>query len=235
MKLKSIYEYMENATKKIPENANCKIIFRHSIRGKIDSGVGRKVKLTDEGVELARFFGRNLETEIGFVASSSCDRNIQTCEEILLGAKCKREIIIAPNELEGPQTKDRGLSDKVFEQYNFANNEIIYQMKKDCLPGFNSVEDATKIMVDFMFANGNKENSVDLFCTHDFQMAILYAGLFNFAETKDSIINNKWPMMLEGMIFWGNRNHFWCAWRGEVKEYKNYMKDLSDKKLNFLK
>lgn len=235
MKLKSIYEHMENATKKIPENANCKIIFRHSIRGKIDSGVGRKVKLTDEGVELARFFGRNLETEIGFVASSSCDRNIQTCEEILLGAKCKREIIIAPNELEGPQTKDKGLSDKVFEQYNFANNEIIYQMKKDCLPGFNSVEDATKIMVDFMFANGNKENSVDLFCTHDFQMAILYAGLFNFAETKDSIINNKWPMMLEGMIFWGNRNHFWCAWRGEVKEYKNYMKDLSDKKLNFLK
>lgn len=235
MKLKSIYEHMENATKKIPENANCKIIFRHSIRGKIDSGVGRKVKLTDEGVELARFFGRNLETEIGFVASSSCDRNIQTCEEILLGAKCKREIIIAPNELEGPQTKDKGLSDKVFEQYNFANNEIIYQMKKDCLPGFNSVEYATKIMVDFMFANGNKENSVDLFCTHDFQMAILYAGLFNFAETKDSIINNKWPMMLEGMIFWGNRNHFWCAWRGEVKEYKNYMKDLSDKKLNFLK
>ena len=222
MKLKSIYEHMENATKKIPENANCKIIFRHSIRGKIDSGVGRKVKLTDEGVELARFFGRNLETEIGFVASSSCDRNIQTCEEILLGAKCKREIIIAPNELEGPQTKDKGLSNKVFEQYNFANNEIIYQMKKDCLPGFNSVEDATKIMVDFMFANGNKENSVDLFCTHDFQMAILYAGLFNFAETKDSIINNKWPMMLEGMIFWGNRNHFWCAWRGEVKEYNNF-------------
>ena len=222
MKLKSIYEHMENATKKISENANCKIIFRHSIRGKIDSGVGRKVKLTDEGVELARFFGRNLETEIGFVASSSCDRNIQTCEEILLGAKCKREIIIAPNELEGPQTKDKGLSDKVFEQYNFANNEIIYQMKKDCLPGFNSVEDATKIMVDFMFANGNKENSVDLFCTHDFQMAILYAGLFNFAETKDSIINNKWPMMLEGMIFWGNRNHFWCAWRGEVKEYNNF-------------
>lgn len=208
MKLKSIYEHMENATKKIPENANCKIIFRHSIRGKIDSGVGRKVKLTDEGVELARFFGRNLETEIGFVASSSCDRNIQTCEEILLGAKCKREIIIAPNELEGPQTKDKGLSDKVFEQYNFANNEIIYQMKKDCLPGFNSVEDATKIMVDFMFANGNKENSVDLFCTHDFQMAILYAGLFNFAETKDSIINNKWPMMLEGMIFLGKSKSF---------------------------
>lgn len=110
----------------------------------------------------------------------------------------------------------------MFEQYNFANNEIIYQMKKDCLPGFNSVEDATKIMVDFMFANGNKENSVDLFCTHDFQMAILYAGLFNFAETKDSIINNKWPMMLEGMIFWGNRNHFWCAWRGEVKEHNNF-------------
>ena len=68
MKLKSIYEHMEKATKNIPENANVKIIFRHSIRGKIESGIGRDVRLTDEGIDLARFFGRNLETEIGFIA-----------------------------------------------------------------------------------------------------------------------------------------------------------------------
>lgn len=55
MKLKSIYEHMEKATKNIPENANVKIIFRHSIRGKIESGIGRDVRLTDEGIELARF------------------------------------------------------------------------------------------------------------------------------------------------------------------------------------
>lgn len=95
MEIKSIYEHMVNAAKNVPIGKNAKIIFRHSIRGKIESGVGREVKLTDEGVELARFFGSNLETEIGFVGSSSCDRNIQTCKEILYGANCTREIFIA--------------------------------------------------------------------------------------------------------------------------------------------
>jgi len=33
MKLKSIYEHMEKATKNIPENANVKIIFRHFYSG----------------------------------------------------------------------------------------------------------------------------------------------------------------------------------------------------------
>ena len=218
MKLKSIYEHMENATKKIPENANCKIIFRHSIRGKIESGIGREVKLTDEGIELARFFGRNLGTEIGFVASSSCDRNIQTCEEILLGANCKREIFIAPNELEGPQTKDKTLSDKIFEQ--LSNQEIILQMNRGDIPGFNSLKTATDIMLDFIFANGNKENTVDLFCTHDFQMAMLCSEFFNLYSHKLSFQDDKWPMMLEGMIFWGNRKDFYCAWRDKVKGFK---------------
>lgn len=87
MKLRSIYEHMETGAAKVPAGNNCKIIFRHSIRGKIDSGVGREVELTDEGTELARSFGRHLEYDVGFVASSSCRRNIKTCEEILCGGK----------------------------------------------------------------------------------------------------------------------------------------------------
>lgn len=76
-------------------------------------------------------------------------------------------------------------------------------------------------MLDYIFDNGNIENTVDLFCTHDFQMAILYAYLFDFGKIKDDFIKNKWPMMLEGMIIWGARNHFWCSWRNEVKEFIN--------------
>ena len=222
MKLQSIYEHMVTGAEKVPLDENCKIIFRHSIRGKIESGVGREVELTDEGIELSRMFGRYLEYDIGFVASSSCKRNIQTCKEILYGKRVEKEIILAPNELEGPQTKDRVLSDKVFEDLNFKNDEIIFQMNNKNLPGFNSIETSTKIMLDFMFANGNKKNTVDLFCTHDFQMAILYSGLFEFGKTKESIEQNKWPMMLEGMILWGTRNHFWCSWRNEIKEFINF-------------
>lgn len=222
MKLQSIYEHMETGAEKVPTGENCKIIFRHSIRGKIESGVGREVELTNEGIELSRMFGKHLEYDIGFVASSSCKRNIQTCKEILYGKGVEKEIILAPNELEGPQTKDRVLSDKAFEDLKFKNDEIIFQMNNKNLPGFNSIETATKIMLDFMFANGNKTNTVDLFCTHDFQMAILYSGLFGFGKTKESIKQNKWPMMLEGMVLWGKRNHFWCTWRNETKEFINF-------------
>ena len=110
----------------------------------------------------------------------------------------------------------------MFTDLNYQNDEIIFRMNNENLPGFNSVEVATKIMIDFIFSNGCKKNTVDLFCTHDLQMAVLYSGLFGFGKTKDSIFQNKWPMMLEGMILWGERNHFWCSWRNEIKEFVNF-------------
>lgn len=222
MKVLPVYNHMLEGAATVPSGENAKIVFRHSIRGHFDSGVGRQVELTDEGVELARSFGKQLDYDVGFVASSSCLRNIQTCKEILYGKGVEKEIKQAPNELEGPQTKDRELSDKVFEEYNFQNDKIIFLLKNEGLPGFNSIYNSSKIMLDFIFGNGNKKNTVDLFCTHDFQMAILYAALFDFARTKESIKENKWPMMLEGMIFWGTRNHFWCSWRNEIKEFVDY-------------
>lgn len=225
MKLHSIYEHMEHGAEKIPLGSNSKIVFRHSIRREITSGVGCNVTLTNEGIELARNFGRYLDTEIGFVASSSCKRNIQTCEEILNGNGCKRDIVLAHNQLEVPQTKNKSLSDEIFEKYAYQNTEILFLLKNEGLPGFNSINMATKIMLDFIFSNGNKEKTVDLFCTHDFQMAILYAGLFDFASTRENMEKN-WPMMLEGMIFYGTRNHFWCSWRNETREYSDFLMNL---------
>ena len=221
MKLISIYEHMEKGAAKVPNNANCKIIFRHSIRESIDLGDIRQAILTNEGIEFARSFGRNIKYRIGFVGSSSCERNIQTCEEILNGCGYTRPINQAKNELELPQVSDRELSDKIFKDYQFENARIIYELNNSTLPGFNSLGKASNIMLDYIFDNGNIENTVDLFCTHDFQMAILYAYLFDFGKIKDDFIKNKWPMMLEGMIMWGARNHFWCSWRNGVKEFIN--------------
>ncbi len=222
MKLKSIYEQMEKGATHVPKRANCKIVFRHSIRGNIKNGTfGREVLLTNEGIELARSFGRGLRYNIGFFASSSCDRNIQTCNEILLGKGVKKKLIIASKELEAPQIKDRCVSDKVFADYNYRSDVIIHKLVTDGLPGFYSIEETAKIMLDFIFAYGNEANTVDLFCTHDFQMAILYAYLFDFTSSEEELEYKKWPMMLEGMIFWGKRNHFWCSWRGQIKEFIN--------------
>ena len=121
--------------------------------------------------------------------------------------------------MELPQVSNRELSDKIFKDYQFENARIIYELNNGALPGFNSLGKASNIMLDYIFDNGNIENTVDLFCTHDFQLAILYAYLFDFVKIKDDFIKNKWPMMLEGMIMWGARNHFWCSWRNGVKEF----------------
>lgn len=222
MKLKSIYQHMENGATQVPENANCKIVFRHSIRGDIKDGtIGREIQLTNEGIELARHFGRELRYDIGFIASSSCGRNVQTCRELLFGRNEIKDICEAPDELECPQMKDQKVSDKIFEEFNYQSDVIIHKLKTEGLPGFNTIEEASKIMLDFIFANGNEANTVDLFCTHDFQLAILYAYLFDFSASKEELEYNKWPMMLEGMLFWGTRNHFWCAWRSQIKKFTN--------------
>jgi hypothetical protein len=210
---------MEKGAEKVPNDTNCKIIFRHSIRHRIDLNDIRATELTNEGIELAKSFGRGIGCKIGFVGSSTCTRNIQTCEEIFNGCGYVLPINHARNELELPQVNNKELSNKTFKEYNFENTRIIYALKNNGLPGFNSLEKASKIMFDYMFSNGNKENTVDLFCTHDFQMAILYAHLFDFGKTKDDFAKYKWPMMLEGMITWGTKSHFWCSWRGEIKEF----------------
>ena len=58
MKLQSIYALMLEEALKVPQNQNCKIVFRHSIREKIDSGVRKTVSLTNEGIELCKTFGK---------------------------------------------------------------------------------------------------------------------------------------------------------------------------------
>ena len=222
MNLKAIYHHMEKGAQAVPEKANCKIVFRHSIRKSIVSGVGREVPLTNEGITLAQWFGQNLKYDIGFFASSSCERNIHTCKEILAGKGVHKDIVIASEELECPPAKDKELSGKIFEQYNFKSDIIIHKVKTEGLPGFNTIKKASQIMLDFIFSNGNEENTIDLFCTHDFQMAILYAYLFDYDPMDETLKHQQWPMMLEGMIFWGDRKHFWCSWRDEIKEFINF-------------
>lgn len=220
MTLRSIYEHMEEGAAQVPSNANCKIVFRHSIRESIGDGYGREVPLTDEGVEMARCFGKHLKYNIGVVASSSCERNINTCREILVGRNIERNIIVASRELECPQIQDGLICDEVFREHKYRTDIIVHKMIEGDLPGFNSIAVSAGIMLDYVFASGNKENTVDLFCTHDFQMAILLSYLFCFAaDAEEGFVVNRWPMMMEGMIFWGGRNHFWCSWRNEIKEF----------------
>lgn len=222
MKIVSIFEGMENAVSMSPYGANVKIIFRHSIRLPITDALKQAdVKLMWEGELLAHSFGRYLEGKIGFVASSSSPRCIQTAQCILDGKKDKQEICIAKKELECPQNENGYLAGKTFS--TLKNKEIIFRLANNIdVQGLFSLEHSVKTIVDYLFSTGNKANTIDLYCTHDFQMALLYAQFFDFAKTQESIEKNKWPMMFEGMVLWGTRKNFFVSWRGETKNIVDF-------------
>ncbi len=222
--IKSIYEHMEKACDKIPKGCNVKVIFRHSIRYPIkDLANDKNVKLTNEGINLALFFGRGLNYELGFLASSSSNRCKDTLKHIKHEHNSDIEIVEAAEYLTVPHVSDRKLSNKTFKEYQANIKDIIFDLKhKKELEGFMPLEDSVKKILNFIFLNGGKENTADLFCTHDFQMAMLYSVLFGFGENKSDFENNTWPMMLEGMILWGERNNFFVSWRGVTKNFVNY-------------
>ncbi len=222
--IKSIYEHMEKACEKIPTGSNVKVIFRHSIRYPIkDLANDKDVKLTNEGINLATSFGRGLNYDLGFLASSSRNRCKDTLKYIKQAHNSDIEIIDAPEYLNIPHVSNKKLSDVTFKKYQANIKNILFDLKhKKHLEGFLTLEDSVKKILDFIFLNGGEENTADLFCTHDFQMAMLYSALFGFGENKSDFENNTWPMMLEGMILWGERNNFFVSWRGITKNFVNY-------------
>lgn len=222
MRLRSIYSHMEKGAAAVPAGENCKLVLRHSIRHDPVTADDMDATLTEEGRAMAQWFGSGIGYEIGHVASSSRQRNIQTCQAILSGKGVEREIAIARDELETPHAQDLELSGAAFAELNYYCRDILHRLKNGGLPGFNPIGVATRIMTDYIFASGNACGCVDLFCTHDFQMAILLAGLFGYSPDDEMSQEGEWPLMLEGMILWGERSHFWCAWRGEVREFINH-------------
>lgn len=221
MELRAIYSDMEQAASDVPFNKNMKIIFRHSIRSAIiDAKRQHEAMLTGEGEQLARSFGANIKEKLGFVASSPSPRCIQTVKEILRGNNCDKEIAICDVALINPQTKDKKLAGELFLSRKAIDIIEGLANNKD-MGGLWSLKHAVKVMIDYLFSTGGDEGAVDLYCTHDFQMALLYAYFFDYAKTKESIINNKWPMMMEGAVLYGERDNFFIAWRGDTKNVTN--------------
>lgn len=223
MIISSIYEHMDLSTKDIPKNKIIKIILRHSIRHSItSSGNQLNVELTNEGKALATHFGKNIKRKIGFLGSSDAKRCIQTLECIAKGANTTMNINIMNHQLRDPHVLYEESCGNSFNE--LSSEEIISRLKKGIqVPGLRKLKESVKLILDGIFLFGNNENTLDLFCTHDFQIALLAADLFDFGETKDNAINDEWPMMLEGIVFTGERNNFNVFWRNKTKIFDNYL------------
>jgi len=220
----SKYRTMEESAKLCPKGQNIKMVIRHSIRQDIKNGASKEeienAQLTDEGREIAKCLGESLNMEIGTVSSSYTQRCIDTCQELIKGYNKNHneynQPIIKTEMLQSPHwNKNEGSGDEAWEKLGIRGIFDCFA-KSVYMKGFYDLETSVIRIIDYLFETGNKSNSIDIYCTHDFQLAmiLLFINRKNCEYIK-ILFNGGWPQMLEGMFLWGNRNDFNIVWRGE--------------------
>lgn len=217
---------MEASAKMLPENTNIKLILRHSFRPSLHNSPNHEdVRLTPDGIRSAKEFGRSIEFKIGELHSSIVPRCVETIQSIMTFRDEKRNIILSKNILSDVFAIDRTKADISFKTIG-SLKKIVFLLKNKITPsGFRDIDDIISMILDYIFLSSSK-NSLDIYCTHDLQLALLYSVLFaDQPSIKD--IESEWPNMLEGMFFYGQRSDFVCIWRTRVKRFQNfYLKDF---------
>jgi broad specificity phosphatase PhoE len=218
---------MEESAELCPVNRqNIKLLLRHSIRQEIQDGANieeiKNAQLTREGKKMAERLGESLNMDIGTISSSYSPRCIDTCYEIINGFNknhIKYNLDIVKTEiLQNAHSKHIPEEHETWKKLGMEGLFDCFAKNIAAL-GFYDLETSANRMIDYMFETGNKDNTIDVFCTHDFQIAMLLL-FFNGKshEFKQELFsaNDTWPFMLEGMFLWGNRNNFNIAWRGKI-------------------
>lgn len=219
LKISPLYKGLSKDAEYIPQNANVKMIFRHSYR---DPFVKEKdyqtMPLNEYGIRKAQDLGKSIEYHIGEMYSSELQRCIQTLKYMTNSDR----ITIAADYLTSVFTYDNKLADEQIELLGSLKKVIIELKTEETLPGFYPINETVKRMIDFVFSTGNRDHSIDLYCTHDFHIGMMLAVMYDDINTIETLSAN-WPNMLEGMLLFGTRKSFYCLWRGQKKYFYNYL------------
>jgi hypothetical protein len=225
MKILSIYKSMEKSAELCPDGQNIKMLIRHSIRQEVRSDTGleafENAQLTREGRKMAERLGESLSMDIGTISSSCTQRCIDTCQEIINGYNKSHSKyyhdIIKTEMLQRPHCKNVQEEHDTWEKIGMKGILDGFAINTD-MPGIYDIETSVNRMVDYIFETGNDNNSIDIFCTHDFQLAMLLL-FFNgkVPEYKQKLFNedDNWPFMLEGMFLWKSESSINVLWRDE--------------------
>jgi broad specificity phosphatase PhoE len=231
MKISSIYESMEKAAELCPDGQNIKMLIRHSIRQDVKDDASletiENALLTREGKKMAERLGESLDMNIGTVSSSCTPRCVETCQEIIIGynknhSKFNHEII-STEILQRPQCKNVQEEHATWRRIGMSGIFDGFAKNVD-MPGIYDLETSVNRMVDYVFETGNKNNTIDISCTHDFQLALLLLFLNREnPEYKQILFNGSgnWPFMLEGMFLWKSENDINILWRDEKYTFKS--------------
>ena len=205
------------------KGTNMKLVIRHSIRPSlkgVDFSNSINIGLTEEGIEMAFTFGNGLSIPLGFVSSSESIRCVQTIEAILDGANTNYSKIETSRILTSPAIKNQKEAMKTLCNTNLKQVAYLLSINQQVI-GFTNIRTTSEMILDYIFETGNEENSLDIYCTHDFNIVILLLFFWPSINTYKLITEN-WPEPLEGVIICGNRNEFEVYWRTYFFHYTNH-------------
>jgi len=219
MKIWTPYESMEESAKLCPKGQNIKIFLRHSIRHDIE---GKETQLTREGVKIAEQFGKGLGANIGIISSSLAQRCINTCNDIIIGYNKThmeyKSTVLKSEMLQIPHSMDTSESKETWDKLGMEGMFDGFAKNTD-MPGVYNLETSANRVLNYIFETGNENNTLDIYCSHDFQLSML---LLYFSENKSEYKqllfsgDDTWPFMLEGMFLWKDNNQIKIAWRGKI-------------------
>lgn len=201
---------------------NIKFCFRHSFRPPLrDAFDPDNVLLSEYGKVQARCLGKFFSNKIGKCYSSHIPRCIQTIEQILVGANVTKTIHVEKELLADGFFADKKLVNSQIKTLSLKH--IVWRLiSGEKIEGFNPIEENLNCMLDFILSPESVENGkIDLYCTHDFQIALMIERLFHISNSLEDL-TREWPEMLEGIILWGHREDFTCMWRNHSGRFVNY-------------
>ena len=187
------------------------MIFRHSFRDPFIGESDYRTKLLNEyGIQQAKAFGMAIEYPVGSIYSSELER----CRQTVICMTNNDNINVVPEILTTVFTYDSVLADQQIRRLGSLKKTLMELKCGNTLPGFYPLEKIVNKILDFVFSTGNKEHTIDLYCTHDFHIGMMLIMLFDDINTLDALQAN-WPRMLEGVLLYGSRDSFYCYWRGK--------------------
>ena len=196
---------------RLPEDKHVFLLTRHSIREAAKGDiVSYKLPLTEDGVALARCWGKELNRPLHRVYSSPVGRCIDTANHMLSGAEHEASIEMDMMLTEpGCYVQDLSKAGPVYLSEGprgFINKHI-----NEAIEGTISAAQGTQRLLQLMYENVGLPGQMSLFVTHDTVLATFIYYLFG----EESVTEEHWPWMMEGAFLWFDEGEVHWLWRGK--------------------
>lgn len=216
MEIKAILDHLHPALipslNQVPRTVPVALLTRHSIREQPKNRfAGYDVPLTEEGIALAKEWGRNLDRPVSALFSSPVGRCIATAEAMAEGAGVTLPVATHGSLVEpGSYVKDLPVAGPYFMKLGplaFAQKHLRNEVR-----GVLSPEEGAQQLLLHLKQGLQQAGTLSIHVTHD----TILASFIYYLRRESGISEAHWPWMMEGAFLWFDEDLVYWLWRGEA-------------------